>query len=107
MRLPFGVRIEADKLERPFLHRPATESPHIDDHRVDEAEVIDVLEKPEEDQPGREGSGIAPGPDSVWQVLAHRIFTDRERDSVFAIAAYDPTRRPPAAFRRRRSKKHQ
>ena len=40
---------------------PATELPHIYKHQVDESEVEDVLSKPGEDRPGREGSRIAIG----------------------------------------------
>jgi hypothetical protein len=56
--------------------------PHIHNHQVSEDEVIEVLDKPAEDRPGREGARIV-------------------------ITAYDLAGRPLAAFRRRRRKKQQ
>jgi hypothetical protein len=40
---------------------PATDEPHIYGHGVTEAEVEDVLDRPLEDRPGREGSRVALG----------------------------------------------
>jgi len=49
---------------------PTTELPHIYKHEVDESEVEDVLSKPGEDRPGREGSRIAIGQNRIWALLA-------------------------------------
>jgi hypothetical protein len=35
--------------------------PHIHNHQVSEDEIIEVLDKPAEDRPGREGARIALG----------------------------------------------
>jgi hypothetical protein len=40
---------------------PETGQPHIANHDVDEAEVADVLARPGEDRPGREGLGLRSG----------------------------------------------
>jgi hypothetical protein len=44
-----------------FYLDPVTGVAHIHNHDVDEDEVIDVLAKPGEDRPGREGSRVALG----------------------------------------------
>lgn len=44
-----------------FYIDPETDLPHIYGHQVDEQEVEDVLRRPEEDRPGREGSRVAIG----------------------------------------------
>jgi hypothetical protein len=69
--------------------------------------VIDVLEKPGEDRPGREGSRIALGQTSAGRYLRVIYVTDVEPDSVFVITAYELTGKPLAAYRRRRRKKRQ
>ncbi len=74
---------------------------------MDEAEVIDVLEKPGEDLAGREGSRIALGRTVSDRYLRVIYVPDAELDSVFAITAYDLTGKSLAAYRRRRKKKHQ
>lgn len=74
---------------------------------MDEAEVIDVLEKPGEDLAGREGSRIALGRTVSDRYLRVIYVPDAELDSVFAITAYDLTAKSLAAYRRRRKKKHQ
>lgn len=44
-----------------FYVDPETGEPHIYNHQVTEEEVTDVLRKPGEDRPGREGSRNATG----------------------------------------------
>jgi hypothetical protein len=44
-----------------FYIDPDTDQPHIYNHAVREDEVEDVLRKPGEDRPGREGARIAIG----------------------------------------------
>jgi Domain of unknown function (DUF4258) len=73
---------------------------------VDEAEVIDVLEKPGEDRAGREGSRIALGRTASGRYLRVIYAPDPEPDCVFVITAYDLNGKPLAAYRRRRKKKH-
>ena len=85
----------------------ATGLPHVHNHQVDEAEVIDVLEKPGEDRAGREGSRIALGRTASGRYLRVIYVPDAEADCVFVITAYDLTGKALAAYRRRRKKKHQ
>jgi len=72
---------------------------------VNEDEVIEVLEKPGEDRPGREGVRIALGQTISGRYLRVIYVPDPEPDAVFVITAYDLTGKPLAAFRRRRRKK--
>ncbi len=44
-----------------FYIDPETDLPHIYGHQVDEHEVEDILRRPGEDRPGREGSRVAIG----------------------------------------------
>ncbi len=74
---------------------------------MDEAEVIDVLEKPGEDRAAREGSRIALGRTASGRYLRVIYVPDAELDSVFVITAYDLTGKPLVAYRRRRKKKRQ
>lgn len=90
-----------------FYIDPTTASPHIHSHRVDEAEVIDVLEEPGEDRAGREGTRIALGRTTSGRYLRVIYVPDPEPDSVFVITAYDLTGKPLAAYRRRKKKRSQ
>lgn len=90
-----------------FYLDAATGLPHIYDHQVDEHEVIEVLDRPVEDRPGREGSRVALGRTSSGRYLRVIYVPDPEPDSVFVITAYELTGKPLAAFRRRRRKKQQ
>jgi hypothetical protein len=90
-----------------FYIDPATGSPHIHNHQVDEAEVIDVLEQPGEDRAGREGSRIALGQTASGRYLRVIYLPEPKSDGVFVITAYDLTGKPLAAYRRRRRKKQQ
>jgi hypothetical protein len=73
-------------------------------HRVNEDEVIDVLDKPGE---GRAGSRIALGQASSGRYLRVVYVADPEPDSVFVITAWELTGKPLTAYRKRRKKKHQ
>ena len=84
-----------------------TGTPHIHNHDVDEDEVIDVLQKPGEDRPGRQGSRVALGQTSAGRYLRVIYVADAEPDSVFVITACELAGKPLAAYRRRRRKKHQ
>lgn len=90
-----------------FYIDPATGSPHISGHDVTEAEVVEVLERPDEDRNGREGSRVALGQTTSGRYLRVIYVPDKELDSVFVITAYDLIGKPLAAFRRRRKKKQQ
>ena len=88
-----------------FYVDPATGAPHILNHQVDEGEVLDILETPGEDRPGRDGSRVALGQTASGRYL--RVIYVPEPDGVFVITAYDLTGKSLAAYRRRRKKKHQ
>jgi len=94
-------------LQARFYIDPTTGLPHVDNHDVTEHEVIEVLDKPDEDRPGREGSRIALGQTTSGRYLRVIYVPDPEPDGLFVITAYELTGKPLAAFRRRRRKKHQ
>ena len=82
-----------------------TDLPHIYGHDVNEDEVEDILRKPGEDRPGREGSRAAIGQTRAGRYLRVIYVPDPEPDSVFVITAYDLKGKPLAAYRRRRRRK--
>jgi hypothetical protein len=90
-----------------FFVDPVSGLPHIHDHQVDELEVIEVLEHPDEDRAGREGSRMALGQTASGRYLRVIYVPDPEPDSLFVITAYELTGKPLSAFRRRRRKKSQ
>jgi hypothetical protein len=90
-----------------FYIDPATGLPHIYNHDVDEAEVIEVMEKPSEDRAGLNGSRIALGQSASGRYLRVIYVAGPEPESVFVITAYEISGKPLAAFRRRRKKKQQ
>lgn len=94
-------------MEVRFYIDPVTGAPHIHNHHVDESEVMDVLAKPGEDRPGREGSRVALGQTSAGRYLRVIYVTDPAPDSVFVITAYELTGKPLVAYRKRRRKKRQ
>ncbi|CAI4032179.1 hypothetical protein DNFV4_02607 [Nitrospira tepida] len=88
-----------------FYVDPETDLPHIYGHQVDEQEVEDVLRRPGEDRPGREGSRVAIGQTRAGRYLRVIYVPDPEPDSVFVITAYQLSGKPLLAYRRRRRKK--
>ncbi len=77
-----------------FYIDPETRMPHIYRHGVDEDEVEDVLRKPGEDRPGREGARAAIGRTRTGRYLRVIYVPDQEPDSVFVITAYPLTGKP-------------
>lgn len=75
--------------------------PHIYKHGVDENEVEDVLRRPGEDRPAREGSRIAVGQTRSGRYLRVVYVPDPEPDSVFVITAYELKGKPLHAYKRR------
>jgi hypothetical protein len=90
-----------------FYIDPITAAPHIHGHGVSEAEVIEVLDWPDEDRSGREGSMVALGRTASGRYLRVIYVPDPEPGSVFVITAYQLAGKPLAAFRKRRKKKQQ
>ena len=85
-----------------FYVDPETEQPHIYNHAVREDEVEDVLKKPGEDRPGREGSRVAIGKTCAGRYLRVIYVPDPIPESVFVITAYELIGKPLKAYRRRR-----
>ena len=80
---------------------PETGEPHIHRHGITESEVGDVLRRPGEDRPGREGSRVAVGRTRQGRCLRIIYVPDPKPDSVFVITAYEIVGKPLAAYRRR------
>jgi len=80
---------------------PETNQPHIYNHGVIENEVADVLKRPSEDRPGREGSRICIGQTESGRYLRVIYVPDPIPQSVFVITAYDLTGKALKAFKRR------
>ena len=74
---------------------------HILDHGVTEAEVQEVLTRPGEDRPGREGSRVALGQTRTGRYLRVIYVPDPRPESVFVITAYELKGRPLTAYKRR------
>jgi hypothetical protein len=87
-----------------FFIDPSTGEPYIYQHGVDEKEVEDVLERPVEDRPGREGSRVAVGQTQAGRYLRVIHVPDPEPGSIFVITAYDLGPKALKALRRRRKK---
>ncbi len=87
-----------------FYIDPETDAPHIYRHRVDEAEVEDVLRRPLEDRLGRDGARVAIGQTRGGRYLRVVYVPDPEPDSLFVITAFDLGPKPLHALRRRRKK---
>ena len=92
-------------MEIRFYIDPETGLPHIYRHGVNEDEVEDVLRRPGEDRPGKEGSRVAIGQTAVGRYLRIIYVPDPEPDSVFVITAYELIGKPLKAYRRRRRRK--
>jgi hypothetical protein len=90
-----------------FYRDPETGEPHIYNHRVTEEEVEDVIRRPGEDRPGREGSRVAIGQTRAGRYLRVIYVPDPEPASLFVITAYELSGKPLAAYRRRRRQKGQ
>ncbi len=88
-----------------FYTDPETQVPHIYRHDVSESEVEEVLARPGEDRPGREGARIAIGRTAAGRYLRVVYVPDPEPNSVFVITAYELRGKPLTAYRRRRRRK--
>jgi Domain of unknown function (DUF4258) len=88
-----------------FYLDPETGEPHIYNHGVTEDEVEDVVCRPGEDRPGREGSRVAIGQTRAGRYVRVIYVPDPEPDSIFVITAYELRGKPLTAYRRRRRRK--
>ena len=84
---------------------PETGQPHIYGHDVTEPEVDDVLRRPIEDRPGREGSRVALGRTRAGRYLRVIYVPDPVPDSLFVITAYQLGPKALRALRRRRRRR--
>lgn len=92
-------------MEIRFYLDPETGQPHIYRHGVNEVEVEQVLARPLEDRPGREGSRVALGQTRAGRHLRVIYVPDPEPGSVFVITAYPLGPKALRALRRRRRRK--
>jgi hypothetical protein len=89
-----------------FYLDPATGQPHIWNHEVAEEEVEEVLKKPGEDRPGRDGARVAIGQTAAGRYLKVVYVRDPIEDKVFVITAFELRGKPLLAYRRRQRRKH-
>ena len=82
---------------------PETDEPHIFDHDVTEAEVVEVLRRAGEDRAGNEGSRVAIGQTAAGRHL--KVSYVRDSDGLFVITAYDLTGKALRAYRRRQRRR--
>ncbi len=88
-----------------FYKDPESSETHMAHHGVSEQEAREVLARPLEDRPGREGSRVALGRTAAGRYLRVIYVPDPEPDSVFVITAYDLGAKAKRALRRRRRRK--
>ena len=87
-----------------YYIEPETAQPHIYRHGVVEDEVEEVLRRPIEDRPGKDGSRVALGRTEAGRYLRVVYVPDPAPDSVFVITAYQLGPKALKALRRRRRK---
>jgi hypothetical protein len=88
-----------------FFIDPESGEPHIGQHGVTEKEVREVLARPIEDRPGREGSRVALGQTNAGRYLRVIYVPDPRPASVFVVTAHDLGPKAKHALRRRRRMK--
>jgi len=88
-----------------FYIDPESGEPHVRRHGVSEAEVEDVLVRPLEDRPGKEGSRVALGQTRQGRYLRVVYVPDPIPGSIFVITAYDLGPKARRALGRRLRKK--
>ena len=88
-----------------FYIDPESGEPHVHRHGVSEAEVEDVLVRPLEDRPGKEGSRVALGQTRQGRYLRVVYVPDPIPGSIFVITAYDLGPKARRALGRRLRKK--
>jgi hypothetical protein len=88
-----------------FWNDPATGLPHIYDHGVTEAEVLQVLLRPGEEFAGDNASRIRIGQTLAGRYLQVVFVPDTGRTSAFVVTAYSLAPKAMRAFRRRQRRK--
>jgi hypothetical protein len=79
-----------------------TGQPHIYEHGVTEEEVEEVMGRPGDDFPGRQGSRIALGQTASGRYIQVVYVLDQDRLGAFVVTAYDLRGKARTAYRRRR-----
>lgn len=88
-----------------FYPDPETGLPHIYEHGVTEAEVVQVLARPGEDRAGTADSRVALGQTWAGRFLRVIYVRDPGEDSVFVITAYEVRGKALKAYRRRQRRR--
>ncbi len=88
-----------------FYFDPETGEPHIYNHDITEAEVHQVLNRPGEDLPAKDGARMALGQTAAGRYLRVIYVLDPEPDSVFVVTAYELKGKPLKAFRSRQRRR--
>ncbi len=78
-----------------------TRQPHIFAHSVAEHEVEEVLARPGEDRPGREGTRVALGQTRAGRFMRVIYIPEPGSEGMFVITAYELKGKPLTAFKRR------
>ena len=78
-----------------------TGRPHVQRRGAAEHEAEEVLARPGEDRPGREGSRVAIGQARSGRYLRVIYVPDPEPESVFVITAFELRGKPLTAYKRR------
>jgi hypothetical protein len=87
-----------------YYIEPATDLPHIYEHKVSERDVETILDHPLQDIRGRDDSRIAIGQTDAGRYLKVIYVPDRVPNSVFVITAYELGPKAKRAIRRKRKK---
>ncbi len=91
-------------MEARFYMDPETGLPHIYNHGVTEAEVLQVLRKPGPVYRGDRGSRLKSGQTDAGRYIQVVYSADPAGDSVFVISAYPLTGKALKAYRRRQGR---
>ena len=82
-----------------------TNLPHIYNHNIKEYEVIEILNKPGEDRPGKEDSRVAIGKTENGRYLKVVYVLDKNDSSIFVITAFEIKGKILSAYKKRKRKK--
>jgi hypothetical protein len=88
-----------------FYRDHDTGEPHVLNHGVTEAEVIQIMTRPGEDLPAADGARMALGRTTAGRYLRVIYVPDPEPDSVFVVTAYELRGKPLTAYRRRQRRR--
>ena len=98
---PLGTEIEEETVNIRYYWDEETGQPHLYRHNVSEQEVEEILTRPGEDRPGREGARVAIGRTAAGRYLRVIYVPESQAQRVFVITAYELQGKPLAAYKRR------